>query len=56
MPNDEAGDLAAEEARSLTRPRPQVPAQSMAVTFCWSARDLALAWRWPAASPWAATG
>jgi hypothetical protein len=48
--------LATGQARSLTSPGPRVPAQSMAATFCWSARDLALEWPWHVASPWAATG
>jgi hypothetical protein len=52
----EQATLATEEARSLTSPRPQVPDQSMAATFCWSARGLALERPWHAALPWAATG
>ena len=55
MPNERAGDPGNREARSLTSPRPQVPAQSMAVTFYWSARGLALERPWHVASPWAAT-
>jgi hypothetical protein len=48
--------VATEEARLLTSPGPQVPAQSMAATFYWSARGLALESPWHVASPWAATG
>ena len=51
----EQATLATGEARSLTSPGPQVPAQSMAATFYWSARGLASEWPWHVASPWAAT-
>ena len=56
MPTSEQATPATEQARPLTSPGPQVPAPSMAATCCWSARGLALAWPWHAASPWAATG
>jgi hypothetical protein len=52
----EQATLATREARSLTSPGPQIPAPSMAATFSWSARGLALEWPWHVASPWAATG
>ena len=51
----EQATLATGEARSLTLPGPQVPAQSMAATFYWSAPALASEWPWHVASPWAAT-
>ena len=56
MLTSEQAALATEEARSLTSPRPQVPAQLMAATFYWSAQALALEWPWHVASPQAATG